>query len=186
MDQRLQNKLYHWMGSLRLVFSTLLLLLVFAQVGFAQFRLPAIDPLGRQLFLPQRSTQILSNPLRPNQAPTGVFQPPSFCSSPIAGPGPIAGPSPTISEARHSQPTGVSAASHSATMRRVRCATTHSKKTLHPQSNGPEISWSIGRNHYDALANRRSSRKRSGCAGWDMWRRRFLCKEPTVGMDAFQ
>ena len=81
MDQRLQNKLYHWMGSLRLVFSTLLLLLVFAQVGFAQLRLPAIDPLGRQLFLPQRSTQILSNPLRPNQAPTGVFQPPSFAQA---------------------------------------------------------------------------------------------------------
>ena len=78
MNQRLQIKLYHGMGNLRLICSTILLLLVFMQVGCAQLRLPAIDPLGRQLFLPQRSTQILGNPLRPTQAPTGAFQPPSF------------------------------------------------------------------------------------------------------------
>ena len=79
MNQRLHNKLYHWMGNLRLICSTLISLLVLlSQVASAQLRLPAIDPLGRQLFLPQRSTQILGNPLRPTQLPNGVFQPPSF------------------------------------------------------------------------------------------------------------
>ena len=57
---------------------SLLLLLIFLQAGCAQLRLPAIDPLGRQLFLPQQTTQILGNPLRPTQSPTGVFQPPAF------------------------------------------------------------------------------------------------------------
>ena len=78
MNQRLQYKLYHWMGNLRLICSSLLLLLVFCQVTCAQFRLPAIDPLGRGLFLPQGSTQILRNPLRPTQSPNGVFQPQAF------------------------------------------------------------------------------------------------------------
>ena len=57
---------------------SVLLLLIILQAGCAQLRLPAIDPLGRQLFLPQQTTQVLGNPLRPTQSPTGVFQPQAF------------------------------------------------------------------------------------------------------------
>lgn len=71
-----------WMHSVVILSNVLLLIML---SGCAQLRLPAIDPLGRDVFLPApNSTGLLTsgnpaiNPLRPGQPNNPVFQPPSF------------------------------------------------------------------------------------------------------------